>query len=461
MGDQYYDLLGVSPDASTEKIASAYRERLKETHPDINDGSDAGEQTKRLIEAKEALTDETERARYDRLGHDHYVSIEHGRTAESDLGGVSNKVGSDAGERSDRTRSDGTDSNGADSGSRGGRETRSTHRGRRAQGADAGRDVDWGTHRERNSPQGLQDGGIDWEDWNKTDWDAVSEAVWQEVTGGESGTSHERTGGRGTAASGADATTESGPASEPGGQAGYDETTPPGWGRSGSDSRDRRETADQNSERATGTGGVAAKDETIDKSTGVGAGGGAATATDTAKAHASHGDGATGPGADEHGDWTVGWYSEGGPSGTTHDARSVGGSDEVRRNWSPGADARSRYRGGTSPPHRILSPVQTVVLFCLCLVTYPLLVGGSVFPLFDLPVRLMLALFLVFVVALLIVLPQLGVVVFGSWVLLFPMAFAQLGIPVVAPLSLLTIGAVLVSLGLAALSWLLTRPPVL
>jgi hypothetical protein len=58
-------------------------------------------------------------------------------------------------------------------------------------------------------------------------------------------------------------------------------------------------------------------------------------------------------------------------------------------------------------------------------------------------------------------LPQLGVVVFGSWVLLFPMAFAQLGIPVVAPLSLLTLSAATVSLGLAALSWLLTRPPVL
>ncbi len=72
----------------------------------------------------------------------------------------------------------------------------------------------------------------------------------------------------------------------------------------------------------------------------------------------------------------------------------------------------------------------------------------------------MLALFLVFVVALLIVLPQLGVAVFGSWVLLFPMAFAQLGIPVVAPLSLLTISAVLVSLGLAGLSRLLARPPV-
>ena len=483
MGNQYYDLLGVSPDASTEEIASAYRERLKQTHPDVSDASDAGERTKRLIEAKEALTDETERARYDRLGHDRYVSIEHGKTPESDSGpdsvsdsgGTSDGVGSDADTRSGRTTSNGTDSNrttsngagsggtGVDSGSRQKRDTDSTHRGKRSRGAGASRNVDWRTHGGRNGTRSVRHGGIDWEERNETDWDAVSEAVWQEVTGGESGPSRETASGWGTVASGADATAESETASRSSGETGYSGTAPPGWGRSesGEDGtngvgRDRRETANRNGERTTATGGGDGGDETTDKSTGVGAGGGTATAT--AGAHASPGNTA---GADAHGDWTVGWYSEGDPSGTTHDAWSIGGSDEVRRTWSPGADARSGHRGGTFPPHRILSPVQTVVLFCLCFVTYPLLVGGAVFPLFDLPVRLMLALSLVFVVALLIVLPQLGVVVFGSWVLLFPMAFAQLGIPVVAPLSLLTISAVLVSLGLAALSWLLTRPPVL
>jgi len=470
MGNQYYDLLGVSPDASTEEIASAYRKRLKQTHPDVSDATNAGEQTKRLIEAKEALTDETERARYDRLGHDRYVSIEHGRTPDSDSGpdldsgDTSAGVGDDTGTRANGSGADRTGDVEADSGSRHEGNTDSTHWGKGSRGAGTGRSTDRGTHGERSRSVGH--GGIDWEERNETDWEAVSEAVWQEVTGGESNTSQGTAGGWGTAASGADATRETGTANQSGREAGYSETPPPGWGRSGSGedgangvSRDRRETTDRSSESTTG--GESARKETTGMNTGVGAGSGAATATGTAGAHASPGNAAARPGADEQGDWTVGWYSNGDPSGTTHDAWSVGGSDEVRRTWRPGADTGGRYTGGTFPPHRILSPVQTVVLFCLCFLSYPLLVGGAVFPLFDLPVRLMLALFLVFVVALLIVLPQLGVTVFGSWVLLFPMAFTQVGTPVVTPLSLLTMGAVLVSLGLAALSWLLTRPPAL
>ena len=73
MAPTYYDRLGVDEDASTEAIKRAYRERLKETHPDVSDAADASDRTKRLIEAKEVLADEDERARYDRLGHEQYV----------------------------------------------------------------------------------------------------------------------------------------------------------------------------------------------------------------------------------------------------------------------------------------------------------------------------------------------------------------------------------------------------
>jgi molecular chaperone DnaJ len=76
VGESYYELLGVSPDASPEHIERAYRERLKETHPDVSDDEDASERTKRLIEAKEVLTDEDERARYDRHGHENYIAAE-------------------------------------------------------------------------------------------------------------------------------------------------------------------------------------------------------------------------------------------------------------------------------------------------------------------------------------------------------------------------------------------------
>lgn len=69
----YYELLGVSRDASTEEIKQAYRDRIKESHPDVSDEDGAHEHTKRLIEAKDVLTDDSERRRYDRLGHESYT----------------------------------------------------------------------------------------------------------------------------------------------------------------------------------------------------------------------------------------------------------------------------------------------------------------------------------------------------------------------------------------------------
>jgi curved DNA-binding protein CbpA len=73
MTETFYDVLGVAEDATTDEIETAYRERLKETHPDVSDDDDAGRATKALIEARDVLVDEDERARYDRLGHDAYV----------------------------------------------------------------------------------------------------------------------------------------------------------------------------------------------------------------------------------------------------------------------------------------------------------------------------------------------------------------------------------------------------
>jgi hypothetical protein len=87
MAETYYEVLGVPPDASTQEIETAYRERLKQTHPDVNDAEDASDRTKALIDAKEVLTDEAERTRYDRLGHEAYVS---GQPARSDPGDTTN-----------------------------------------------------------------------------------------------------------------------------------------------------------------------------------------------------------------------------------------------------------------------------------------------------------------------------------------------------------------------------------
>jgi curved DNA-binding protein CbpA len=73
MPESYYETLGVSPDASPEEIRAAYRAKVKETHPDVSDDPDAGERFQRVQRAKEVLTDDAERERYDRLGHESYV----------------------------------------------------------------------------------------------------------------------------------------------------------------------------------------------------------------------------------------------------------------------------------------------------------------------------------------------------------------------------------------------------
>lgn len=71
--NDYYDLLGVSADAPTEEIEAAFRERVKETHPDVSDAPDADERFRAVKRAREVLTTTKERDRYDRLGHDEYV----------------------------------------------------------------------------------------------------------------------------------------------------------------------------------------------------------------------------------------------------------------------------------------------------------------------------------------------------------------------------------------------------
>ncbi|MDS0283301.1 DnaJ domain-containing protein [Haloarcula onubensis] len=73
MSETLYGVLGVGPDCDSAAIERAYREQVKEHHPDVSDATDAGDRFRRLTTAKEVLTDETERARYDRLGHDRYV----------------------------------------------------------------------------------------------------------------------------------------------------------------------------------------------------------------------------------------------------------------------------------------------------------------------------------------------------------------------------------------------------
>lgn len=61
----YYDVLGVKPDASAEDIRSAYRKLARKFHPDVSKEKNAEERFKDINEAYEALREPDRRSAYD------------------------------------------------------------------------------------------------------------------------------------------------------------------------------------------------------------------------------------------------------------------------------------------------------------------------------------------------------------------------------------------------------------
>src|SRR5438128_737429 len=70
MKRDFYEILGVSKDASPDEVKKAYRKVAMQYHPDRNPGDKPSEEKfKEAAEAYEILSDPDKKAQYDRFGH--------------------------------------------------------------------------------------------------------------------------------------------------------------------------------------------------------------------------------------------------------------------------------------------------------------------------------------------------------------------------------------------------------
>ena len=69
MARDYYDVLGVTRNASKDEIKKSFRKLARQYHPDVSKEDNAEQKFKEINEAYEVLSDDQKRQRYDRFGH--------------------------------------------------------------------------------------------------------------------------------------------------------------------------------------------------------------------------------------------------------------------------------------------------------------------------------------------------------------------------------------------------------
>ncbi|ROT68300.1 putative dnaJ-like subfamily C member 1-like [Penaeus vannamei] len=67
VGENFYEVLGISQDATTSEVKKAYRRLSLQLHPDKNDAPDADVKFRQLVAIYDVLRDEGRRARYEKV----------------------------------------------------------------------------------------------------------------------------------------------------------------------------------------------------------------------------------------------------------------------------------------------------------------------------------------------------------------------------------------------------------